>query len=57
MLERGSEWRDELVRQWLEEQFLDERGVPGRSTGLICTRMVSCELHSRTSGVMVGLPE
>jgi hypothetical protein len=33
------------------------RGVPGRSIGLICTRIVSCEVHSRTRGVMVGLPE
>jgi len=33
------------------------RGVPERSIGLICTRMVSCEVHSRISGVMVGLPE
>src|ERR1700720_196425 len=32
-------------------------GVPGRSTGLICTRIVSCDLHSRTKGVIVGLPE
>ena len=32
------------------------RGVPGRSIGLICTRMVSVDLHSRTSGVIVGLP-
>ena len=34
-----------------------ERGVPGRSTGLICTRIVSLEEHSRTSGMIVGLPE
>ena len=34
-----------------------ERGVPGRSTGLMATMIVSDELHSRTSGVMVGLPE
>ena len=34
-----------------------ERGGVGRSIGLICTRMVSREVHSRTSGVMVGLPE
>src|SRR4029077_15754481 len=33
-----------------------ERGVPGRSTGLTATRSVSCDLHSRTSGVIVGLP-
>jgi len=34
-----------------------ERGYPPRSTGLICTRMVSCDLHSLTRGVIVGLPE
>jgi hypothetical protein len=33
------------------------RGVPGRSTGLIATRIVSTASHSRTSGVKVGLPE
>ena len=33
------------------------RGVPGRSTGLIWTRIVSLDAHSRTKGVMVGLPE
>jgi hypothetical protein len=33
------------------------RGVPGRSIGLMATRIVSLEVHSRTSGVMVGLPE
>jgi hypothetical protein len=33
------------------------RGVPGRSTGLMGTMIVSWERHSRTSGVMVGLPE
>ncbi len=33
------------------------RGVPGRSIGLIGMRMVSSESSSRTSGVMVGLPE
>ena len=33
------------------------RGVPGRSTGLIWTRIVSFDLHSRTKGVIVGLPE
>ena len=27
------------------------RGTPGRSIGLIGTRIVSCDLHSRTSGV------
>ena len=32
------------------------RGVPGRSTGLTCTSTVSLDEHSRTSGVMVGLP-
>ena len=32
------------------------RGGSGRSTGLICTRKVSCDSHSRTSGVSVGLP-
>jgi hypothetical protein len=31
-------------------------GNPARSTGLICTRIVSCDWQSRTSGVMVGLP-
>ena len=36
---------------------LAARGVPLRSTGLIGTMIVSCELHSRTRGVMVGLPE
>jgi hypothetical protein len=34
-----------------------ERGVPDRSTGLTCTKMVSLEVQARTSGVMVGLPE
>ena len=34
-----------------------ERGVPGRSIGLIGTMMVSLASHSRTSGVRVGLPE
>ena len=29
---------------------------PGLSTGLTCTRIVSLEVHSRMSGVMVGLP-
>ena len=32
------------------------RGVPGRSIGLIETRIVSSESHSRISGVIVGLP-
>ncbi len=32
------------------------RGMPGRSRGLICTRIVSCALLSRISGVIVGLP-
>jgi hypothetical protein len=27
------------------------RGVPGRSTGLIWTRIVSFDLHSRTEGL------
>ena len=31
-------------------------GVPGRSTGLIGTRIVSSESSSRISGVIVGLP-
>src|SRR5215831_19741202 len=31
-------------------------GVPGRWIGLICTKIVSLALHSRTSGVMVGFP-
>ncbi len=34
-----------------------ERGVPGRSIGLMGTRIVSRELHSSTSGMMLGLPE
>jgi hypothetical protein len=34
-----------------------ERGMPGRSTGLMATRIVSSDTHSWTSGVMVGLPE
>ena len=34
-----------------------ELGVPGLSTGLIGIRIVSCDRHSRTSGVMVGFPE
>ena len=33
------------------------RGVPGRSIGLICTRIVSDETHSRISGAIDGLPE
>src|SRR6476619_4905556 len=33
------------------------RGLSGRSTGLIWTRIVSLEVHSRTRGVIVGLPE
>ena len=33
------------------------RGVPGRSTGLIWTRMVSLAVLSSISGVIVGLPE
>ena len=33
-----------------------ERGVPERSTGLICTKIVSRDWHSRTKGVIVGLP-
>ena len=33
-----------------------ERGVSGRSRGLICTRMVSWASLSRIRGVMVGLP-
>src|SRR6476646_722939 len=32
------------------------RGVPGRSTGFTCTRIVSLDAHSRIKGVMVGLP-
>jgi hypothetical protein len=28
-----------------------------RSTGLICTRIVSRDLHSRTNGAMAGLPD
>jgi len=32
------------------------RGTPGRSTGLIGTRIVSCDLHSRTRVESVGLP-
>jgi hypothetical protein len=28
-----------------------------RSIGLIVTRIVSCDLHSRMRGVIVGLPE
>ena len=32
-------------------------GTPGRSTGLMPTRIVSSDTHSCTSGVMVGLPE
>ena len=31
-------------------------GTSSRTIGLICTRIVSCDLHSRTSGVIVGLP-
>ena len=41
-------------RLWISRAVF---GVPGRSIGLICTRIVSCDAHSRTSGVMVGLPE
>ena len=33
------------------------RGVPARSIGLMAIRIVSFESHSRTSGVMVGVPE
>src|SRR5215471_16537330 len=36
---------------------LAARGVPLRSMGLIGTMIVSCDAHSRTKGVMVGLPE
>ena len=32
------------------------RGVPGRSRGLICTRIECSASLSRTSGVIVGLP-
>ena len=41
-------------RLWISRAVF---GVPGRSIGLICTRIVSDDEHSRISGVMEGLPE
>ena len=41
-------------RLWISRA---ERGVPGRSIGLICTRIVSDDVHSRISGDIEGLPE
>ncbi len=39
------------------EDLPGRRGVPGRSIGLMGTRIVSRELHSSTNGMMLGLPE
>ena len=41
-------------RLWISRAVF---GVPGRSIGLICTRIVSDEEHSRISGDIDGLPE
>jgi hypothetical protein len=43
-----------FTRFWISRAV---RGMPGRSIGLICTRIVSEDEHSRISGTMVGLPE
>ncbi len=55
-----SSFRRTALKETLVDPIEDLAGgarrSPAVSTGLICTRMVSCDTHSRTSGVIVGLP-